>query len=78
MCQADLVTKGQTLSLSGVGAHHQNGVAERAIQTVTQWAHNLRKMKIMITSKDGQFDGHFFETRLTRTLSLPLKRRAGS
>ena len=30
--------QGQTLTYSGVGAHHQNGVAERAIQTVTQWA----------------------------------------
>ena len=28
----------QTLDFSGVGAHHQNGVAERSIQTVTQWA----------------------------------------
>eukprot|EP00804_Cyclotella_cryptica_P001528 CCRYP_003749-RA/>CCRYP_003749-RA protein AED:0.13 eAED:-0.00 QI:0/0/0/1/0/0.33/3/0/1355 len=29
---------GQTLRFSGVGAHHQNGVAERAIQTVTNMA----------------------------------------
>jgi hypothetical protein len=28
----------QTLSFSGVGAHHQNGIAERAIQTVTNMA----------------------------------------
>jgi hypothetical protein len=34
--KADLVTKGQEITFSGVGAHHQNGVAERAIQTVTQ------------------------------------------
>lgn len=29
---------GQTIDFSGTGAHHQNGVAERAIQTVTSWA----------------------------------------
>ena len=28
----------QEMTHSGVGAHHQNGVAERSIQTVTQWA----------------------------------------
>jgi hypothetical protein len=26
---------------SGVGAHHQNGVAERAIGTTTKWAHTM-------------------------------------
>jgi hypothetical protein len=28
----------QKLSFSGVGAHHQNGVAERNIKTISQWA----------------------------------------
>ena len=28
----------QEISYSGVGAHHQNGVAERGIGTVTRWA----------------------------------------
>ena len=36
--QESLATAGQTLDKSGVGAHHQNGVAERAIKTVTSWA----------------------------------------
>ena len=36
--QADLDAKGQTITYSGTGAHFQNGVAERAIQTVTSWA----------------------------------------
>ena len=30
---------GQSLHFSGVGAHHQNGVTEQAIQTVTNMAH---------------------------------------
>jgi hypothetical protein len=34
----DCTIKGQTMSYSGVGAHHQNGVAERSIQTITSWA----------------------------------------
>ncbi len=29
----------QEFSFSGVGAHHQNRVAERNIKTVAQWAH---------------------------------------
>jgi Reverse transcriptase (RNA-dependent DNA polymerase) len=36
--KADIRNKNQTLVLSGVGAHHQNGVAERAIKTVTSFA----------------------------------------
>jgi hypothetical protein len=31
-------SKQQMLVLSGTGAHHQNGVAERAIRTVVAWA----------------------------------------
>ncbi len=34
----DVQACGQTIDYSGVGAHHQNGVAERAIQTITNWA----------------------------------------
>jgi hypothetical protein len=34
----DLENKGQTISFSGVGAHHQNGAAERAIKMITYWA----------------------------------------
>lgn len=33
-----LSSEEQELEMSGVGAHHQNGVAERAIQTVTKRA----------------------------------------
>ena len=31
----------QSIQFSGVGAHHQNGVAERAIQTVSSWARTM-------------------------------------
>ena len=34
----DIKDKGQVITFSGVGAHHQNAVAERAIKTVTYWA----------------------------------------
>jgi hypothetical protein len=37
----DLALHDQTIDFSGVGAHHQNGVAERNIQTVTQWARTI-------------------------------------
>ena len=36
--KSDCDGKSQTYSFSGVGAHHQNGVAERNIKTVEQWA----------------------------------------
>ncbi len=32
----DLLICGQTIEFSGVGAHHQNGVPERAIRTITE------------------------------------------
>jgi Reverse transcriptase (RNA-dependent DNA polymerase) len=34
----DLALKNQDIDYSGVGAHFQNGVAERALQTITKWA----------------------------------------
>jgi hypothetical protein len=34
----DCNSKKQKLTFSGVGAHHQNGVAERNIKTISQWA----------------------------------------
>jgi hypothetical protein len=36
--QAELTLRQQTMSFSGTGAHHQNGIAERAIQQTTLWA----------------------------------------
>jgi hypothetical protein len=37
----DLENKGQTIPFSGVGAHHQNGAAERSIKTITSWAQTM-------------------------------------
>lgn len=37
----DLDTLDQNLTFSGVGAHHQNGVAERGLQTVVSWARTM-------------------------------------
>jgi hypothetical protein len=34
----DCALMGQIYSFSGVGAHHQNGVAERNVKTLAQWA----------------------------------------
>ena len=36
--KADLHRKKQVIYFSGTGAHHQNGVSERAIRTVVGWA----------------------------------------
>ncbi len=36
--RTDCESMSQKLSFSGVGAHHQNGVVERNIKTVSQWA----------------------------------------
>jgi hypothetical protein len=36
--QDDLRAHNQSITFSGTGAHHQNGVAERAIKTVSSWA----------------------------------------
>ena len=37
----DINLQKQNIKFSGVGAHHQNGVAERSIQTVTQLAQSM-------------------------------------
>jgi hypothetical protein len=37
----NLKDNGQEIDFSGTGAHHQNGVAERSLQTVTRWARSM-------------------------------------
>ena len=39
--QDELKQRGQTMEFCGVGAHHQNGVAERAIRTVSESARTM-------------------------------------
>ena len=39
--QKDLEIQGQRMHFSGVGAHHQNGIAENAIRTVTESARTM-------------------------------------
>ena len=39
--RADIEAKTQTIQFSGVGAHHQNGIAERNIKTVTYLARTM-------------------------------------
>ena len=45
--QADLELQGQKFTASGTYAHHQNGVAERAIQTITCWARAMLMHQLM-------------------------------
>jgi hypothetical protein len=54
--QADLDTKGQEITSSGVGAHHHNGVAERAIQTVAQWARSMLLHQALHWPEQTQLD----------------------
>ena len=39
--QENLKFRNQTIDSSGVGAHHQNGAAEREIQTITKLARTM-------------------------------------
>ena len=50
----DIRIQGQKLTYSGVGAHFQNGVAERALQTVTSWARAM--MMHQLIHWPAQFD----------------------
>ena len=43
----DLDLQEQTITFSGVGAHHANGVAERTIKTITSWARMIMMRQLM-------------------------------
>jgi hypothetical protein len=47
----NLELNGQPIAFSGTGAHHQNGVAERAIQTVTRWARAMLRANVTSASR---------------------------
>jgi hypothetical protein len=52
----DCTNKGQTIDYSGVGAHHQNGVAERAIRTVTSWARTMMLHQVLHWPSEARLD----------------------
>ena len=52
----DLRSKNQTIDFSGVGAHHQNAVAERAIQTVVKWARTMLLHHLLHWPTEAQTD----------------------
>ena len=52
----DIVNEEQDLKLSGVGAHHQNGVAERAMQTVTEKARAMMQHAFMHLPDEFEVD----------------------
>ena len=43
----DIELQNQTITFSGTGAHHQNGVAERAIKTCTSWALSMMMHQLL-------------------------------
>ena len=64
----DLKLLEQTISYSGVGAHFQNGVAERAIQTVTQSARSM--MMHMLVHWPGSFDASLWPFAMNQAAAL--------
>ena len=64
----DLETHEQTWSHSGVGAHHQNGVSKRAIQTVTYWARAL--MMHQLLHWPDQFDASLWPFALEHAVHI--------
>jgi hypothetical protein len=45
--KSDLDNKGQVITFSSVGAHHQNGAAKRAIKTITSWSRTMMLSAIL-------------------------------
>ena len=52
----DCTIQNQHLTFSGVGAHHQNAVAERAIRTITGWARTMMLHSIIHWPNQGNLE----------------------
>ena len=65
---ADLELQNQSITYSGVGAHHQNGVAERALQTVISWA--LAMMMHQLVHWPAQFDAALWPFALEHAVHI--------
>ena len=48
-----LTSENQSITFSGVGAHHQNGAAERAIKTITWWARTMMLHAIIMWPEEA-------------------------
>ena len=64
----DIDIQNQRLDFSGVGAHFQNGVAERALQTVTSWA--LAMMMHQMLHWPDEFDAALWPYALDTAVVL--------
>ena len=53
---AALKQKGQTIQFSGIGAHHHNGIAERAIQTISSCARAMMIHAVIHNPTEMQTD----------------------
>jgi hypothetical protein len=66
--QADIRLHGQTCSFSGVGAHHQNGAAERAIATVVRWSRSAMMNQCLYWPE--QFEEHYWPFALEHAVHI--------
>jgi hypothetical protein len=56
---ADLMDSEQSVRFSGVGAAHQNGSAERNIQTIVNMAHTVMLHAALCCSPSGFITANF-------------------
>jgi hypothetical protein len=52
----DCTNKEQKIDYSAMGAHHQNGMAERAIHTVTLWARTMMLHQVLHWPSETHLD----------------------
>jgi hypothetical protein len=56
-----VANKGQDITFSGVGAHHQHGVADRVIKTITSWTRTMMLYATPHCSKQMMLDLWLFD-----------------